>query len=302
MLTILHISDLHFGPTYIPAVGEALVRAAHRLRPAVIITSGDFTQRAKREQFLAARQYLDRFPPATRIFVPGNHDVPLYRVLERLVRPYALYQEHLADTLDTVVRRPDAVIVALNSTTPWRAITNGRIRRRQLALCAEAFAEAPAGAARIVVTHHHWAPAPDYEGGEVIPWARSALDVLTQLRVDLILSGHLHRAFIGNSLDIYAGADREHGILIVQCGTSTSRRGRAREREKNSFNWIRIAARVIRITHYMYFAEVGSFAPVSRHFFPRASRPYFEQAPSQRGGRVGATGRSPKSPEPGEPP
>src|SRR5918996_194354 len=277
MPTILHISDLHFGPTYVPAVGEALMRAAHRLRPAIIIASGDFTQRAKREQFLAARQFLDRLPPATRIFVPGNHDVPLYRALERLVRPYALYQEYLADTLDTIVRRPDAVIVALNSTAPWRAITNGRIRRRQLALCAEAFVAAPEGAARIVVTHHHWAPAPDYEGGEVMPWAKSALDVLTQLRVDLILSGHLHRAFIGNSLDIYAGADREHGILIVQCGTSTSRRGRAREREKNSFNWIRITERVVRITHYMYFAEGSDFAPVSRHLFPRARQPYFQQ-------------------------
>lgn len=300
MLSILHISDLHFGPTYVPAVGEALVREAHRLRPGVIVASGDFTQRAKREQFLAARQYLDRLPPATRILVPGNHDVPLYRVLERLMQPYALYLEYLDDRLDAVVRRPDAVIVALNSTMPWRAITNGRIRRRQLALCAEAFAEAPEGAARIVVSHHHWAPAPDYEGGEVMPWARSALDALTKLRVDLILSGHLHRAFVGNSLDIYAGADRKHGILIVQCGTSTSRRGRAREREKNSFNWIRITERVIRIAHYMYFAEVGGFAPVSRHVFPRAHRPYFEPASSQHGGEVGATSGLPKSPEPSE--
>jgi 3',5'-cyclic AMP phosphodiesterase CpdA len=275
MLTILHISDLHFGPNYVPAVGEALVQAAHQLGPAVIIASGDFTQRAKRAQFLAAKQYLERLPPATRVFVPGNHDIPLYRVLERLVRPYALYREYVADALDAVVHRPDAVIVALNSTAPRRAISNGRIRRRQLALCAEAFAKAPEGAARIVVTHHHWAPAPDYEGGEVMPLAKWALDALTQLRVDLILSGHLHRAYIGNSLDVYAGADRTHGILIVQCGTSTSRRGRAREREKNSFNWIRITGRVIHITHYMYFAEVGRFAPVSRHLFPRASRPYF---------------------------
>jgi predicted MPP superfamily phosphohydrolase len=300
MLTILHISDLHFGPAYVPTVGEAVVRAAHRLQPAIIIASGDFTQRAKREQFQAARQFLDRLPPATQIVVPGNHDVPLYRVLERVLRPYALYREYIGDTLDTVVRRPDAVIVALNSTAPLRAISNGRIQQQQLALCAEAFAEAPEGAARIVVTHHHWTPAPDYERSEVIPWARSALDVLTQLRVDLILSGHLHRAFIGNSLDTYAGADREHGILIVQCGTSTSRRGRAREREKNSFNWIRITERVIRITHYMFFTDLGGFAPVSRHIFPRAHRTYFERAPSQPSGIVGATDQLPSSAERGK--
>jgi 3',5'-cyclic AMP phosphodiesterase CpdA len=280
MLTLLHISDLHFGPLYIPAVGEALIRAAHRLQPAVIVASGDFTQRAKPEEFVAARQYLDRLPQATRVLVPGNHDVPLYRVLERLTEPYALYREHLSDVLDAVVRRPDAIIVGLNSTAPRRALTNGRICSQQLSLCAEAFASAPEGAARIVVTHHHWAPAPDYEGSEVIPGAKQALDALTELRVDMILSGHLHRASIVSSLDVYAGRDREHGILIVQCGTSTSRRGRAREREKNSFNWIRITDRSIRITHYMYFSEIGGFAAVSRHPFPRARRPYFHQTSS----------------------
>ena len=277
MLTLLHISDLHFGPQYVPVVGEALLRAAHRLRPTVIVASGDFTQRAQPAQFLAARQYLDRLPPATQVLVPGNHDVPLYRALERLVAPYALYREYLTDALDVVVRRPDAVIVALNSTAPRRALTNGRIRRRHLALCTEAFASAPEGAARIVVTHHHWAPVPDYEGSEVMPGAKQALDALTELRVDLILSGHLHRASIVNSLDVYAGRDREHGILIIQCGTSTSRRGRAREREKNSFNWIRITDRSIRITHYMYFEDASGFAPVSRHLFPRARRPYFQK-------------------------
>ena len=91
MLTLLHISDLHFGPLYVPTVGEALIEAAHRLRPAVIVASGDFTQRAKPEEFLAARQYLDRLPPATQVLVPGNHDVPLYRLFDRLVAPYALY-------------------------------------------------------------------------------------------------------------------------------------------------------------------------------------------------------------------
>jgi 3',5'-cyclic AMP phosphodiesterase CpdA len=277
MLTLLHISDLHFGPQYVPVVGEALLRAAHRLRPTVIVASGDFTQRAQPEQFLAARQYLDRLPPAIQVLVPGNHDVPLYRVLERLMAPYALYREYLNDALDAVMRLPDAVIVALNSTAPRRALTNGRIRRRHLALCTEAFSSAPEGAARIVVTHHHWAPVPDYEGSEVMPGAKQALDALTELRVDLILSGHLHRASIVNSLDVYAGRDREHGILIIQCGTSTSRRGRAREREKNSFNWIQITDRSIRITHYMYFEDASGFAPVSRHLFPRARRPYFQK-------------------------
>jgi hypothetical protein len=93
-----------------------------------------------------------------------------------------------------------------------------------------------------------------------------------------VIGGHLHRAYIGNSLDVYPGEDRDHGIIIVQSGTSTSRRGRAREREKNSFNHMRIAEGVVRITHYMYFDDLEGFAPVSRHLFPRAGTHYLREA------------------------
>ncbi|HEX7052074.1 MAG TPA: metallophosphoesterase [Longimicrobiales bacterium] len=277
MLTLLHISDLHFGDVYVPRVGEALLEAAAALEPDVIVASGDFTQRAKREQFHAARQFLDRLPPVPIVVVPGNHDVPLYRVAERIFSPYALYREYISDELDTVLRRDDAVIVGLNSTAPLRAITNGRIDGDQLAFCAEAWRSAPAHAARILVAHHHFAPAPDYEGGQVMPGAKRAIDRFTRLRVDLILGGHLHRAYIGNSLDVYPGRDRDHGIIIVQCGTSTSRRGRAREREKNSFNLVRIGSDWIRITHYMFFDDAHGFAPVGRHIFPRSGIRYFRE-------------------------
>jgi hypothetical protein len=169
------------------------------------------------------------------------------------------------------------MIVSLDSTAPLTAITNGRIRREQLQFCRDAFQKCPVDAVRIVVAHHHFAPAPDYEGGDVMPKARRALDFFGDQKVEMILGGHLHRAYIGNSLDLYPGKDRRHGIVIVQSGTTTSRRGRAREREKNSFNWIRVTEDSIRITHYMFFDDAGGFAPVSRHIFPRASRQYFAE-------------------------
>jgi 3',5'-cyclic AMP phosphodiesterase CpdA len=61
MLTILHVSDLHFGPFYVPRVGEALLAAAAELDPDVIVASGDFSQRAKPGEFADARAYLDHF-------------------------------------------------------------------------------------------------------------------------------------------------------------------------------------------------------------------------------------------------
>src|SRR5690606_767796 len=171
----------------LPRVGEAFLRAAHELAPDAIVISGDFTQRAKRAQFAAAAAFLQRLPAVPRVVVPGNHDVPLYRVGERLFQPYRLYREYISPELDAVYRLDGAVIVALNSTAPLRAITNGRIDREQLDLCASALRAAPADAARIVVAHHHIAPAPDYEGGQVMPGAKRAIDVFTALRVELVL-------------------------------------------------------------------------------------------------------------------
>jgi 3',5'-cyclic AMP phosphodiesterase CpdA len=277
MFTILHISDLHFGPPFVGHVGEAVLRAAHEVPADVVVASGDFTQRAKPEQYAEARAFLGRLPELPLVVVPGNHDVPLFRVFERIFAPYRLYREYISDELDTVHRLDGAVIVALNSTSPLRAITNGRIDSWQLELCARVFDGTPPGVARVVVAHHHFAPAPDWEGGEVMPQAKRAMECFSELGVEVVLGGHLHRAYVGNSLDLYPGRDREHGIIIVQSGTTTSRRGRAREREKNSLNLIRIGEDRVRITHYMYFDELLGFAPVSRHLFPRPGRRFIAE-------------------------
>src|SRR5688572_15798190 len=120
MLSLLHISDLHFGPYFLPDVGEAVLRAAVTLEPDIIVASGDFTQRAKPAEYEAAHNFLARLPPVPLVVTPGNHDVPLYRVMERLFTPYDLYRQHISQELDTVLRHPAAIIAAINSTSPLR--------------------------------------------------------------------------------------------------------------------------------------------------------------------------------------
>lgn len=272
MLTILHISDLHFGPCYLPEVGEALLHTAAAIDPDIIVVSGDFTLRAKREQFADARTFLDRLPRKPIVVTPGNHDIPLYRVFERIFSPVALYREYISDELDTVLYRDDAVIVSLDSTSPLRSITNGRLSRRQLDLAADAFRAAPEGATRIVVTHHNLAPAPDFEGGSVMHRAPWILERLSAMGVDLVLSGHLHRAYSASSLDLYEKHPPGHGLRIVQAGTATSSRGRGRERKRNSFNLVRIGRDSIHVTPHLYFEDLAGFAPVARYDFPRVGR------------------------------
>ena len=57
-LKLLQISDLHFGPPFIEKIGAAALRVASQLKPDAVIVNGDLTQRAKREQFEAAKQYI----------------------------------------------------------------------------------------------------------------------------------------------------------------------------------------------------------------------------------------------------
>lgn len=270
MPRLLQLSDLHFGPHYLPAVGEATQGMAHAVGADAIVISGDFTNRATREQFEQAKRFVDALPDLPLVITPGNHDVPLYRFFERMLAPHRNYREAFGVELNYGIAVAGCAIVSIDSTSPYRAIVNGRVDEDQLRLCEAQFKElAPGDELRVVVAHHHFAPAPDYEASSVLPGARRALDWFERMGVELVLGGHLHRAYVGNSLDVYAGGRRDRGVVIVQSGTTTSRRGRAREREKNSLNVIDIDDQTLTVTHWMYFDESARFEPISRHVFPR---------------------------------
>jgi 3',5'-cyclic AMP phosphodiesterase CpdA len=78
MRTLVHLSDLHFGRVD-RALVEPLSELVGRMKPDVVVVSGDLTQRARTEQFKDARRFLDSLP-SPQIVVPGNHDVPLHDI------------------------------------------------------------------------------------------------------------------------------------------------------------------------------------------------------------------------------
>ena len=86
MSVLLQISDPHFG-TERPRVVEALVSLAQRERPDLVVLSGDITQRARAEQFAAARAFADRLG-APFVAIPGNHDIPLLDLPAPRLRAY----------------------------------------------------------------------------------------------------------------------------------------------------------------------------------------------------------------------
>ena len=257
MLTVLHTSDLQIGKPYRPEAAEALVREVDRIKPDLVVVAGDLTQRAKAREFKVARALLGRLGPAPVVVTPGNHDVPLYRVWERLFFPYRNWKRYVSPELNTVTRLDGATVVALSSAAPRRAIVGGHLRGEQVAFAAEAFSAAPEEDVRILVVHHHFVVTDDGSGGHPLPGARGHLNAFGDMEIDLLLGGHVHQTRILEPDDPRTGVS----FPVVSCGTTTSWRGRGAEVDLNSMNLIRIASRQVEVVPHRFVPGGTRFEP-----------------------------------------
>ncbi|NNM34012.1 MAG: 3',5'-cyclic-nucleotide phosphodiesterase, partial [Gemmatimonadetes bacterium] len=131
-MLLLHGSDLQVGKPFRPDRAEAFLATAARVEPDLVVVSGDLTQRAKVREYEIARDLLAALAPLPVVVTPGNHDVPLYRVWERLFAPYRNWHRFVSPELDSVTHTPEATVVALNSSAPRRAIVSGRVDSHQM--------------------------------------------------------------------------------------------------------------------------------------------------------------------------
>ena len=236
-----------------------------RNRPSLVVLSGDLTQRARPEQFRQAREFVDQIPVPTLV-VPGNHDVPLYRVWERIFNPYGCYRKHFSEELEPVFRDDEMLVVGINTAFGW-TVKDGRITLKRLLEVEKIFQETPESVFKVVVAHHHLIPPPNFGTQRVFANAYEAIDLFSSAGVDLILSGHLHQAYIGNSEEFYPKG--RPPVVILHSGTTTSSRGRAGERERNTCNWIRVDDQSMVVSHYRWHHNLERFAEHSRHWYPR---------------------------------
>lgn len=268
MRSLLHISDVHFGPKHLPRLAEGVLALAEERRPDLVAISGDLTQRARSEQFRAARTFVDRLDriPVPSIAVPGNHDVPLWRVWERACRPFGAYAKHFSPDLEPVYRDEEMLVVGINSAFNWTR-KDGRIRLRRLLEVRDLFAATPESVFKVVVVHHHLIPPPNFGSQRVLANAYEAIDLFSRAGVDLVLSGHQHQSFIGSSEEFYP--EGRPPVLIVHTGTTTSSRGRAAERERNTCNWIEVDEKKIVVSQLRWHDDLERFAEHGRHLYPR---------------------------------
>ena len=271
MRQILHISDVHFGPPHLSELAAGVLTFIEDRQPDLGVFHRQPFRPYQTHQFKGARQFVDQLPVPSLV-VPGNHDVPLYRFWERFLDPYGAYSRHFSEELEPVYRDEELLVVGINTAHGW-TFKDGRIRLHRLLEVAQVLEEASPDLLKVVVAHHHLIPPPWFGTQRVLTNAYEAMDLFTSLGVDLILSGHLHQSFIGNSEEFYPQG--RPPVVILHSGTTTSNRGRARERDKNTCNWIRVGSDSLLVSNFRWESSLDRFAEHSRHWYPRHSRsPY----------------------------
>jgi 3',5'-cyclic-AMP phosphodiesterase len=207
--TIAHISDLHCGdPHFQPNLLERAIGEVNDMQPIAVVCTGDLTTFGFEQEYMAAREYLNRLDCETIVVIPGNHD-------SRNVG-YVHFEE-LFGPRDSVTRVDGLTVVAIDSSEP--DLDHGHVGRGRYRWIEEQFAT-PADL-RIFALHHHLLPVPG-TGRErnVVYDAGDAIESLQRAGVDLVLSGHKHVPY----------AWRLEDLFVVNAGTVSTLRLRGHTR------------------------------------------------------------------------
>ena len=230
MSVLLQVSDPHFG-TERAAVVEALVTLAAQLRPDLVVLSGDITQRARADQFSAARAAMDRLG-APLLALPGNHDIALFDLWSRLMRPYARYSAAFGSDLAPVFASHDLLVIGVN-TTRARRHKDGEVSSAQIEAVSHQLRRARAEQLRVVVVHQPI----DVMRKEDLPNRlhnhTAAQQAWAAAGADVVMGGHIHLPYVMP----LPGLARP--VWAVQAGTSVS--SRVRSGVPNSVNVVRWA-------------------------------------------------------------
>lgn len=234
MTLLVQISDPHFG-TDVPEVMRALQRCIAEQRPDVMMWSGDITQRARREQFAAARRFADALAVPRLLAIPGNHDIPLYNAPARLFWPYRNYMRSFGNVLEPELESEDLLIIGVK-TTRRRRHKHGEVSHEQIQRVALRLQRAQSRQLRVVMTHHPIHVVTERDAKNRLRGADGAVTAWAEAGADLVLGGHIHLPYCCK----VSTASRP--LWVVQAGTALS--SRVRNGIPNSVNFIRYDAAV----------------------------------------------------------
>ncbi|MCA1709878.1 MAG: metallophosphoesterase, partial [Actinobacteria bacterium] len=238
-IRIAQISDIHCGePMFEPEMMKTAIRGIEEIEPDLVVIAGDLTAAGYEWEFKEAAEWIDRinFP---KVIIPGNHDARNvgYIHFENLFGDrFTRYRQGFDDERAERLGATGFTVVAVDSSEP--DLNDGRVGREYYSWITEQFDEPDDY--KIFVIHHHLVPIPG-TGRErnIILDAGDVLAVLTQLDIDVVLSGHKHVPYFWGL----------NGMLL--CNSSTACTRRVRGLTPPSWNELQLDASTIKCyTHY----------------------------------------------------
>lgn len=264
MRLIVHLSDIHFGRVDLD-IAESLARSINELEPHIVVVSGDLTQRARTREFRMAREFLDKLP-SPQIVVPGNHDVPLYNIFQRVAMPLEKFRRYISADL-APIHIDDEIAVAGINTARSLTLKSGRVNRGQIETIRGRFVHLSSTLVKIIVTHHPFDLPEGTAPGSIVGRAKMAMSELSGCGADLFLAGHLHVSGVVDTTKRYQMKDGR-SALVIQAGTAASVRGRG---EAQSYNAIEIRDKVLTINRMEYSGSGAGFQNVETRRYSRGA-------------------------------
>ncbi|HTK33669.1 MAG TPA: metallophosphoesterase [Caulobacteraceae bacterium] len=212
MARLIHLTDIHFGCEDVAAL-EAATAFVHDQVPDLVVVTGDLTRDGRPAEFEAAARWLNGLP-GPQVVTPGNHDTPYLNLPLRALVPFDRYRRWIGPTDGCGCDLAEVSVRAVNTARggqPRPDWSKGAINLAAADAAAQALAEGPTGALRVIACHH---PLIEAIGAPVtggVHRGHLAAERLATQGVDLILTGHVHNPFavplpFGDALTYAVGA------------------------------------------------------------------------------------------------
>jgi 3',5'-cyclic AMP phosphodiesterase CpdA len=236
VIRIAHLSDLHYDRSrQLRVTLERLVKLVADSDPDLVVVTGDLSADGRTGQLDEVRDILGRLDRIPMLVVPGNRDLepsagppgesqPLpvdsdldfFLALEPALAlgfedevdaesdPAARFVARFGPT-EPVVEDHRFVAVGVQSTPKLSSESLARAARRL---------RRSDGEVRIFALHHGLLPVPGRKlrDGDLVARAGDVLSLLCDLRVDLVLHGHVHRA------NVWRLSDARGDIVVASAG------------------------------------------------------------------------------------